>query len=188
MGPEKFTEVVRAALTSLPQDMKGLMRVVEDSDVDDASRLDAAGALLHLLSGHNAIPGLRGTPGYIDDIIVMLIVIERAHARSPDAMKKHQDDDSPLFGSWKESCAAMRGYLGDLVKVMEKAADAGNSMSLQGHSALQCVQVVESSDWLYESVIAEIVRLDFPESEVARAAKSVDQILTPLRQKALTKQ
>lgn len=187
MPLEKFTEVVRAALTSLPQDMKAMMRVVEDSDVDDATRLDASGALLHLLSGHNAIPGLRGTPGYIDDIIVMLIVIERGHERSPDAMKKHVDESSPLFGQWKESCAAMRGYLGDLVKVMEKAADAGRALSLQGHTAEQCVQVPESSDWLYESVIAEIVRLDFPETEVARAAKSVDQIIVPLRQKAAAK-
>lgn len=187
MPSEKFTEVVRAGLSSLPQDLKAFMRVVEDPDIDDESRIDAAGAILHLLSGQNAIPGLRGTVGYIDDIIVMLLVIERAHKRSPEAMAKHQEEDSSLFGAWKESCASMREYLGDLSKVMEKATDTVKTLALQGHTAVQCVQDVASTDWLYESIIAELVRLDFPEAEVTRAVKALDQILPPLKLKAFTK-
>ncbi|MBK8170122.1 MAG: hypothetical protein IPK60_07225 [Sandaracinaceae bacterium] len=187
MPQAKFMEVVRDGLTSLPQDMKALMRVVEDPDIDDDSRIDAAGAILHLLSGQNAIPGLRGTIGYIDDIIVMLLVIERAHARSPEAMTKHEDESSSLFGRWKDNCAAMRAYLGDLVKVMERAADSVKTLSLQGHTANQCVQDVNSTDWLYESIIAELVRLDLSEAEISRAVKSVDQILPPLRQRAFVK-
>jgi len=49
-----FADVLREGMLSLPHDLKAVLRVVEDPDLDDAGRVLACGTILHVLSGQNA--------------------------------------------------------------------------------------------------------------------------------------
>ena len=64
-------------MMSLPQDMKAMLRIAEDPDLDDKSKVLACGALLHVLSGANAIPGVKGTLGFADDVLVLRLTVDR---------------------------------------------------------------------------------------------------------------
>lgn len=187
MSRERFVEAVTEAIVSLPQDMKAVIRIVEDPDVDDESRVAAAGALLHVLSASNAIPGARGLLAYVDDVLVLRLVIERIEKRSPEAIAAHRDGFPELFEPLGAQLEAARAYLGGLMSVLEHAADDVKKLSFQGHNAAQCVSDPESTNWLYDAVQEAIVQqLEFDEEVVAREAKRIDEIVPHLKLRADT--
>lgn len=182
MAREQFSEFVCAAIVSLPQDMKAFLRIVEDPEIDDESRVLAAGTLLHVLSGANALPGLRGTLAYVDDVLLMRVVLSRIAERSPEAVASHREEDPSLFESLEEGMGAAKAYLGPLMQLLDKAADEVAKISHKGQSAPRCVQDTEASNWLYEEVHRAIVeRLEFDEEQVAREAKQIESMVAPLR-------
>ena len=180
MSKTEFIEVVREGLSSLPFDLKAISRLADDPDLDDVSRTEAAGAAFVLLTGTNVIPGLRGVQGYIDDVLVMRLVCARIHARAPEVLAKHQEG-SGLVSDWERHVEVTREFLGELVAVLEKAIDGVGHLKCEGYTAEDCIRDSEASNWLYESIIAAIVRLDFPEAEITRASKTADQIIPQLR-------
>src|SRR5690606_13745860 len=113
MSSARFEEFVRDAILSLPQDMKAVLRIVEDPDIDDAGRVAAAGALMHVLSASNAIPGMRGILAYVDDVLVLRLVLERLSKSSPEAMARHREESPELLSELDQQLAVTRAYLGD---------------------------------------------------------------------------
>lgn len=179
---ERFQELVREGILSLPQDIKAVLRIVEDPDIDDPGRVAAAGAILHVLSASNSIPGMRGTLGYVDDVLVLRLVLERIGKNNPEAFDRHRVDSPELLEPLEEELGVIRGYLGELVTVLEKAAEDVSKLSFQGHTPKGCVDDQDGGNWLYETVQEALVdQLDFDEDEVAREVKTVDRILPHLR-------
>lgn len=187
MSKNQFAEVIQAAILSLPQDCKACLRVVEDPDLEDAHRIAAAGALLHVLSGSNVIPGMRGTLSYVDDVLVMRLIIERITKAAPETMARHGEEFPEVLDRMAGQLSVAKQYLGELMRVLEHAADGVGKLHYHGHGAADCVSDAEGSTWLYDAVQEAIVdQLDFDEEEVGRAVKSVEQVLPPLRQRANT--
>ena len=184
MAEDEFQEAMREAIMSLPQDMKAVLRIVEDPDLDDESRTLAAGGLLHVLSAHNAIPGQRGILAYVDDVIVLRLVLERLEVKAPEVMAKHREDSPELMEPLEGQMSAVREYLGDLLAVLDRAVDGLPKLNHQGHSAAACARDEDASTWLYDTVHEALVdELDFDEDEVARELKGVDKLRRPLEQR-----
>ncbi len=185
MPRHRFVEWLKEAILQLPQDMKAVLRVVEDPDLPDEARIAAAGALLHVLSGANAIPGVRGVLGYVDDVLLLRIVLQRIAEANGETMDKHRDGAPELLEGLQEDLALAREFLGDGMKVLERAADGLPKLTYQGHGAKQCVFDTDSGNWLYDSVYeAEVDRFEFDEDEVAREVKRVADILPTLQARA----
>jgi uncharacterized membrane protein YkvA (DUF1232 family) len=185
MWREKFVEVTREAILSLPQDMKAVLRIVEDPDMDDEGRIAAAGALLHVLSASNAIPGARGILQYVDDAVVLRLVLEQINQKFPEAMAHHHEESPELFEPLEEDLEAIRGYLGDSVAVLEEAAGKVIHLTHQGHTARQCALDPASSNWLYDAVQEAIVEeLEFDEDDVTRETKHMNDLVALLQTRA----
>jgi uncharacterized membrane protein YkvA (DUF1232 family) len=185
MSRERFVELTREAILSLPQDMKAVLRVVEDPDMEDDGRIAAAGALLHVLSASNAIPGARGILQYVDDALVLRLVLEQIQARFPEAMAHHHEESPELFEPLEEDLEVIRGYLGGSVTVLEQAAARVVKLSHQGHSARQCALDPDSTNWLYDAVQEAIVEeLEFDEDDVARETRHMDDLVALLETRA----
>lgn len=182
MSRERFQNFVQEAVLSLPQDLKAALRVVEDPEVDDDSRVLLAGTLIFVLSGSNAIPGCRGLLAMVDDVLLLRLALERVDKASPEAMKAHREDSPELFADFDEHIELIRDYLAEGLPVLEKALDKALTINHQGHRAKGCVQTTEGSDWLYDSVQEAILeQFEFDEDEVAREMKQVDRIIASLR-------
>lgn len=181
MSRERFLEVMTEAVISLPQDLKAVMRVVEDADVDDESRVATAGSLLHVLSAGNAIPGVRGILQHVGDIVLIQLVLEKVSERSPEAFGQHVEDSPEFFAELSSQLEASRGFLGERISVLEKVAEGLSKQQYQGHSAERCVNDVEMLNWLYGAVHEAIVeKFDYEEDDVARELRNVDRILSSL--------
>ena len=176
-----FMNAMIEGVLALPNDLKALLRLVEDPDLDDESRIDAAGGLIHVLSGSNAIPGVRGLLAYVDDVLVLRLLVERIARRSPDALARHSDESSRLLESWDAHLGASRAYLGELMTVLERAADGCRTLVYEGHDAAACAHDTAGANWLYDEIQERVLKLDFAEDDVARALRGLDQVLPQLR-------
>ncbi|MFO0713656.1 MAG: hypothetical protein U0353_27635 [Sandaracinus sp.] len=184
MTLERFSAALRDGMLSLPQDCKAMLRLAEDPDVDDASRVLACGALLHVLSGTNAIPGAKGLLAFADDVIVLRLVVDRIAQSSPDVVKAHREDDPETYEAMDEQLEAIRGHLGELMVVLDRAVDQMPKLQYEGHDASGCAHDEESITWLYDSVQEAIVeRLELKEEAVARAVKTAGELRSYLKQR-----
>jgi hypothetical protein len=181
MSRDRFVETMSEAVVSLPHDLKAMLRVVEDAEIGDDLRVATAGAVLHVLSAGNAIPGVRGVLQRVGDVLLLRLVLARLRKEDPEAFDRHKADSPELLGPLEGQLDAARAYLGDRLGVLERVADGFPKLTVQGHTAQECVADTESMNWLYDAVLEAIVdRFEFDEDEVAREMKSIDKILPPL--------
>jgi uncharacterized membrane protein YkvA (DUF1232 family) len=181
MSRERFVELMTPGLIRFGQDLKSLLRIVEDPEIDDQSRVAAAGALLHVISSVGTIPGVRGVLRYLGDAMVIRLVLSDVRERSPEAFKKHLEQSPEMLEPLSDELGAMRAYLGDRVEVLEKLVAKFPTLNHQGHQAAACVDNPESSTWLYDAVHEALIdEIDFDEEDVVRELRQVDQILVPL--------
>jgi hypothetical protein len=181
MPRERFIQLMAPPLERFGQDLKSVLRIVEDPDVDDASRVAAAGSLMHVISSTGAIPGVRGVLRHLGDVLVIRLVLSGMRERSPEAFEKHLAQDPEMLEPLSDELDAMRDYLGERVSVLEKAVEKLPSLNHQGHQAVACVEDTESATWLYDAVHEALVdEIDFDDEDVVREPKQVDRILAPL--------
>ncbi len=181
MSQQGFVTAMEEAILSLPQDMKVLLRVVEDLEVDDEGRILVAGALIHAISGSNAIPGMRGTLAFMDDALILRLVAKTVSEKNAEAMKEHRAS-SPEFATMDAQLEVARGYIGDLFPTLEKVIAGLPKINHQGHTAAKCISDDEGTTWLYDAVHEAIVeQFDFEEGDVARELKRIDPVLARVR-------
>lgn len=182
MSRERFVELMTPALTRFSHDLKSVLRIVEDPEVDEESRVAAAGSLMHVVfSSSGAIPGVRGVLRHLGDVLVVRIVLDGMRTRSPDAFEKHLAASPEMLEPLSDELDAMREYLGDRASVLDKAVEKFPTLSHQGHQAAACVEDPESATWLYDAVHEALIdEIDFDDEDVVRELKQVDRILEPL--------
>jgi len=181
MSRERFVELMTPALNRFSQDLKSVLRIVEDPEIDDESRVAAAGGLLHVISASVAIPGVRGVLRHLGDVLLIRLVLDDVRQRSPNAFRKHLEKSPELLQPLSDELEAMRAYLGDRVGVLEKVVEKFPTLNHRGHQADACIDDPESSTWLYDAVHEALIDLiDFDEEDVARELRQVDRILAPL--------
>jgi len=181
MSRERFIELMTPALIRFSQDLKSVLRMVEDPEIDDESRIAAAGGLLHVIYSSGSIPGVRGVLRHLEDVLLIRLVLSDVRERSADAYQKHLEESPEMLAPLSDELDAMRAYLGGRVTVLENVARKFPALSHQGHQAAACVDDTESSTWLYDAVHEALIdQIDFDEEDVVRELKQVDRILDPL--------
>ncbi len=186
MTQEAFVAWLAQAIMSLPQDMKTVLRVVDDPDLDDAHRVNAAGAILHALSSANAIPGLRGHLINVDDVLVLRLVLARLVEQAPDTMQRYQGEAPELFEKMPEQLNMARSFFGKHFAMLENAATQVHRISHQGHSAKSCVADADGGNWLYDVVQEAIVdKFEFVEDELRRDLRNLAQVRQELDRRAV---
>ncbi|MCA9530506.1 MAG: hypothetical protein KC543_10245 [Myxococcales bacterium] len=181
MSRDRFVELFSAALLSLPDDLKTTLRLVEDPDLDETSRVELAGGLLRTISARAIIPGVRGVLQRLGDALLLRVAIERARERSPAIVERHLAGSPSLGGALDAHLDAARAYLADGIRTIENTAAEASKVSHSGHSAESCVRDAESMDWLYDAVHGALIEhFDYDAEEVARAMRDVDRIRPPL--------
>ncbi len=180
MAEARFREVMSEGILSLPQDMKAVLRIVEDPEITEEGRVLLAGALIHVLSGHNAIPGQIGILAHVDDVLVLRLSLERVEKTNAEAMARHREAMPELFEPLDEQLRATREFLGDeLVTVLDQAVDGCPKLTHLGHSAPECLEE-DGANWLYDTVQEAVLDMELDEDEVHREVKNIDRILPHL--------
>jgi hypothetical protein len=184
MERDKFVAFMRGAIVALPQSLKAALRVTEDPDLPDDGRALVAGALVHWLSRTNTIPGIRGVASqYVDDVLVLLLAMERLAKMAPDAVPRLQSEAPELFDTLQDDLAIARSYLGVGISVLEQALERVVKLKHMGRSAQQFVQDQDSVTMLYEVVHAALVDFDLEPDVVGRELKDIDSLVDELKKR-----
>ena len=70
---------------------------------------------------------------------------------------------------------------------VDRATDGAVRLTFEGHDAKRCITEAEATNWLYDAIHEKILKLDFDDDEISRAAKQVDQLIPPLKTRATSK-
>ena len=182
MSQQRFVDAMSPALERLSQDLKAILKLVEDPEIDDESRLSLAGGLLYVVSQPGAIPGVRGVLKHVGDVLLLRLAIDELRKRSPEAFAVQLEALPELLSTLDEELEAAAEYVGDGMKVLNAVAEKFPKVQHQGHSAQTCVDDI---NWLHAEVHeASLDRIDFDEQDVNRELKQIDRILGPLQAKA----
>jgi uncharacterized membrane protein YkvA (DUF1232 family) len=185
MERDEFLTFMKAAVLALPQSLKAAQRVAEDPDIPDEGRTLVAGAIIHWLSGTNTIPGVRGGAlAYVDDVLVLMLAVERAQGLAPDAPERMLQHAPELCETLAEDLALTRKYLGPALGVIEQALPRLTKLKHLGRTAEQCVKDDASATMLYEELLSALVDFDPTPESVARELKDLDTVVDELRRKA----
>lgn len=172
-------------MNALPQDLKAVLRIVDDPEVDDESRVRLAGALLHVISEGASIPGVRGVLQHVGSVLIIRLALLEVRERSPKAFERHTADSPELLAPIDEQVEVARTFLGEGMRVIEQVVEKLPNESHQGHSPRDCVHDTEHSTWLYDTVHVSLVEsLEIDEEQTAREIKNVDQIQRALKARA----
>jgi len=185
MSRDRFSEIALDAILALPQDLKVILRIVEDAEVDDDSRVALAGALLHVLSAGNAVPGVRGVRQRVGDVFLIRLVLEQMRTASPEAFERHREESPDMLRPLEDELATARSFLGDGIRVLEQFASRIGTVNHQGHVARGCALETEENNWLYGAVHEAIIEeLEFDEVDVERELRSIDRVRDALVKRA----
>jgi uncharacterized membrane protein YkvA (DUF1232 family) len=185
MERDEFLTFMKGAILALPQSLKAALRVAEDPDIPDEGRTLVAGAIIHWLSRTNTIPGVRGgAMAYVDDVLVLMLAVERAQGLSPDGPERMLQHAPELCETLTEDLAVTRKYLGNGLAVIEQALPRLTKLKHLGRTAEQCVKDEGSATMLYEELHAALVDFDPAPEAVARELKDIDAVVDELRKKA----
>ncbi|MEM7604462.1 MAG: hypothetical protein AAF411_03825 [Myxococcota bacterium] len=173
------------AVNALPSDLKAVLRIVEDPEVDEAGRVRLAGSLLHVLSRGTCVPGVRGPLQHVGSVMLIRLALEEARKTSPEAFAEHVESEPELLTDLDEQLELARSFLGEGMKVLEDAASKLEKLNFEGHSATECVRDTESGTWLYDAVHEAIVEtIEIDEDEVHRDLKDIDRVANNLKARA----
>jgi uncharacterized membrane protein YkvA (DUF1232 family) len=184
MVREEFLTFIRSAILALPQSLQAALRVAEDPDIPDEGRALVAGAVIHWLSKTNTIPGVRGGAlAYVDDVLVLLLALEKAQTLAPDAPERMLQHAPELCETLADDLTLTRSYLGPGIQVLEQALGRVIKLKHMGRTAEQCVRDESAATMLYEEVHAALVDYDPTPDTVGRELKELDSVVEELRKK-----
>lgn len=181
---QRFIDLMENAINSLPQDLHAVARIAEDPDLEESEREQICGALIHVLSGCNALPGARGLLRHIGDVVILRLVLFKLVENNPEAMSQHQSEYPELFESLSDDVALIKQNLGPAMSLFEQAIANFSKLHFKGHNAARCARESEETMWLYDAVLAAMVdKFDFDEDEVGREVKKVEATIRPIRER-----
>lgn len=176
MSRERFVELMEDAVIALPSNLKSLLRLVEDPEIDEASRTTIAGGLIHVVSNGAAIPGVRGTLQHVGSAIALRLALESTKSSSAEALERHAEDEPELY-DFEEILSVARDYLGEGMKIIEDVVGGFDKLEHEGYSASECVRDTDSGTWLYDVVHEALVEtVEIFDDDVQREIKEVDRI------------
>lgn len=185
MERDEFLTFIKGAILALPQSLKAALRVAEDPDIPDDGRTLVAGAVIHWLSGTNTIPGVRGgAMAYVDDVLVLMLAVERAQTMAPDAPDRMLQHAPELCETLNDDLSLTRSYFGNAISFVEQALSRLPKLKHLGRTAEQCVKDESSATMLYEELQSALVDFDPSPDSVARELKDIDSVVEDLRKKA----
>jgi uncharacterized membrane protein YkvA (DUF1232 family) len=186
MARDEFLTFIRGAILALPQSLKAALRLAEDPDLPDEGRSLVAGAVVHWLSKTNTIPGVRGGAlAYVDDVLVLLLAIEKAmKLAGPEMADRFMQHAPEVCETLDADLALVRRHLGPGISVLEHALDRVTKLKHMGRTAQQCVKDEAAATMLYEELQSALVDLDPQPDVVGRELKDLDTVIEELRKKA----
>jgi uncharacterized membrane protein YkvA (DUF1232 family) len=180
---DEFSGFLFRSIIEIPQDVKVIFEMLDDTNFSDRTQLRAAGSLLYLLAPGDLIPDTFGLLGHADDSLVLRITMARILRQEPDRAAHYRARYPEVFDTLDADLATAAGYLGEAYPWLEQHLDRLETIEFKGKKPQMILDDVEVGSWLYDEINEAMLDLEIDEDELGRELRKVDRILTVLQEK-----
>lgn len=180
---DEFSGFLFRSIVELPQDVKIMFEMLDDTNFSDSTRLRAAGALLYLLAPGDLIPDTFGLLGHADDSLVLRMTMDLILRLEPERAEVYRTRFPEVFDTLEADLAAASRFLGDAYTWFVQYLEKLGAIEFKGKKAQVFIDDVDASSWLYGEVSEALLDLEIDEDELNRELRKVDRILTVMKEK-----
>jgi uncharacterized membrane protein YkvA (DUF1232 family) len=169
---KRFLATVSRQLVALPYDMKILFEAITDEELEHSARVQAAGGVMYVVGPFDAIADNQPLIGFVDDVIVLRIVVDELRKKDPEITGRLIDRYSESFSTLDDDLKIYRDFLGAAYGFLEHKAHVMATSTYKGHTAKQYVDDPEAQSFLYDESLAFQTDYDFDEEKASRLKKA----------------
>lgn len=164
----QFVQRMQELLVSLPYDLKVLFEVMTDEDIQNDARTLAAGAVIYCLSASDPIPDTMGLVGFVDDVIVVRVALEKAKALAGEDMDDYPERFSEQFATLENDIKLFRDFLGDNILWIDWRMEKLLKTKYKGKLVSAYVEDEELSQRLYEEGLEFTTEYEIDDDQAAK--------------------
>jgi uncharacterized membrane protein YkvA (DUF1232 family) len=168
---KRFVQRMRELLVALPYDLKVLFEAMSDADLPLEARQAAAGAVIYCLSRNDLIPDSAGAVGFVDDVVVVRLVLERLLVLSGDAIGDYPERFSDQFAELGEDLQLLRDYLAEAIGWLERHVEQLAQLKYKGKGVPAYVEDEDAAQRLYEEALEFTTEYEVDDDAAAKLTR-----------------
>jgi uncharacterized membrane protein YkvA (DUF1232 family) len=180
---DEFIGFMSRSIVEIHQDVKVIFEMLDDAELNDETRMRAAGAMLYLLAPGDLIPDTFGLLGHADDSLILRMMMAYAIEQNPERSEHYRERFPEVFDTLEPDLESASRFLGELYPWMFRYLDRLREVEYKGKRAELFVNDIEASLWLYNEVNEDLLDLEFDDDELQREVAKVEKIIPILKEK-----
>lgn len=180
---DEFIEFLTRAISEMQTDVKILLEMFDDPELEEGGRVQAAGALLYLLAPGDLIPDTFGLVGQVDDTLVLRLTMDELLTRKPERKSHYAERYPEVFSHLEADLETSANYLGDIFPWLKKWLVRLPKIEFKGKRADELLEDVDAGTWLYDEINEALLDLEYDDDEFNRELRRIDRILPVMREK-----
>jgi uncharacterized membrane protein YkvA (DUF1232 family) len=158
-GPN-FFDLLTKWLRSLPTDVKIVVKMIGDDELDMKARTLAVGTVLYILSPIDLIPDIIPVLGYIDDAIIMRIVLVVITEIDPERAIYYRVKYPEMFEPLERQIQILKETLGALYSWLRAIIDRLPKRHFHGKPAEEVVNSKDAQEEMFDEVMEYVANID----------------------------
>lgn len=150
---EQFIKRIRDLVVSLPYDLKPLFALMADEELPRQARDKAAGGVVYCLLRTDHLPDKQGAIGYVDDVVLLRLLLGEIARLAGDAISPHQERFPEQFEGLAEDEALLHGFLGQHLGWARQRLDKLDRIKYKGRLAHAYVDDEHAAQRLYDDAV-----------------------------------
>ena len=155
-----FFDLLTNWLISLPTDVKILIEMIGDDALEMKARTLAVGTVVYILTPIDLIPDKLAVLGYIDDVIILRIVLAVITEIDPDRAKYYRVKYPATFESLEQQIQILKETLGALYSWLRTLIDRLPKRRYQGKPAEEIVNSEETQEEMFDETMEYVANID----------------------------
>jgi len=147
---QRFVGRMRELLVSLPYDLKVLFEAMTDEDLPLDARRKAVGAVIYCLSPSDPIPDSLGLVGFVDDVVVVRLVLAKMLEIGGDGVADYPERFPEQFERLSDDVALLREFFGDAISWVDRRLTMLDQAKHKGKTVATYVEDDGAGQRLYE--------------------------------------
>jgi uncharacterized membrane protein YkvA (DUF1232 family) len=165
---ERFLQTLGGCLVSLPYDLKVLFEAMSQEDLDRPVRERVTGAIMYMLSPHDAAPQDQPHLSFVDDVVLLRLTLRHVLQNGGDAARAFADRFPEQFETLDTDLETFRAYLGPSYDWLQAKIEALPRMVYKGKRVRDYLDEEEAGAFLYEEGLSFTTDYEVDEEAVGR--------------------
>jgi len=161
-----FFETLVKWIVSLPSDIKVLVVMIGDDELDMRARSLAVGTLVYIVASIGLIPDTIPVLGYVDDVLVLHIALAVILQIDPDRAEYYREKYSETIGAIDEQVQLLTDALGALYSWLKAFVENLPQRRYRGQTTEEAAQSGEAREGIFDEAMEFAANVSVDEATI----------------------